>query len=65
MWQVYARILPAGQMQRFVSVLDQVANLFHRCRYNVSTTEKRTNRSRASATWEGVTCANTFGIQTA
>ena len=53
------------QLQRFVSVHDQVANLFHRCRYNVSATEKRTNRSQALTAWEGVTCANTFGIQTA
>ena len=55
----------ACQLQRFVSVHDQIANLFHRCRYNVSATEKRTNRSQAFAAWEGVSCANTFGIQTA
>ena len=53
------------QLQRFVSAHDQIANLFHRCRYNVSAAEKRTNRSQAFAAWEGVTCANTFGIQTA
>jgi putative transposase len=55
----------ARQLQRFVSVHDQIANLFHRCRYNVSAAEKRTNRSQAFAAWEGVTCANTFGIQAA
>jgi len=53
----------ARQLQRFVSVHDQVANLFHRCRYNVSATEKRTNRNQAFAAWDRVTCANTFGIQ--
>jgi putative transposase len=63
--KVMRRFKSARQLQRFVSVHDQVANLFHRCRYNVSATEKRTNRSQAFAAWEGVTCANTFGIQTA
>ena len=53
----------ARQLQRFASVHDQVANVFHRCRYNVSATEKRTNRNQAFAAWEAVTCANTFGIQ--
>ena len=55
----------ARQLQRFVSVHDQVANLFHRCRYNVRATEKRKNRSQAFAAWEGVTCANTFDLQVA
>ena len=55
----------ARQLQRFVSVHDQVANLFHRCRYNVNAAQKRTNRNQAFAAWEGVTCANIFGIQTA
>ena len=43
----------ARQLQRFASVHDQVANVFHRCRYNVSATEKRTNRNQAFAAWEG------------
>jgi putative transposase len=55
----------ARQLQRFASVHDQVANLFHRCRYNVSATEKRANRSQAFAAWEGVSCAKTFGFQAA
>ena len=55
----------ARQLQRFVSVHDQVANVFHRCRYNVSAIQKRANRNRAFAAWEGVSCANTFAIQTA
>jgi putative transposase len=59
------RFKSARQLQRFVSVHDQVANLFHRCRYNVNATEKRANRSQAMEAWEGVTCANTFGLQTA
>ena len=53
----------ARQLQRFVSVHDQVANLFHRCRYHVSAVQKRANRSQAMAAWEEVTCASTFGIQ--
>jgi putative transposase len=63
--KVMRRFKSARQLQRFVSVHDQVANLFHRCRYNVSAAEKRTNRSQAFAAWQGVTCPNTFGIQTA
>lgn len=63
--KIMRRFKSARQLQRFVSVHDQVANLFHRCRYNVSTTEKRANRSQAMEAWEGVTCANTFGLQTA
>lgn len=61
--RVMRRFKSACQLQRFVSVHDQVANLFHRCRYNVSATEMRANRTQAFAAWKGVTCANTFGIQ--
>ena len=39
----------ARQLQRFVSVHDQVANLFHRCRYNMSAIPKRANRNRSFA----------------
>jgi putative transposase len=63
--KVTRRFKSACQLQRFGSVHEQVANLFHRRRYNVSATEKRTNRNQALAAWEGVTCANTFGIQAA
>jgi hypothetical protein len=42
-----------------------VANLFHRCQYNVSAAQKRANRSQAMAVWEAATCAKTFGIQAA
>jgi putative transposase len=63
--KVMRRFKSARQLQRFVSVHDQVANLFHRCRYNVSATKKWANRSQAMEAWEGVTCANTFGLQTA
>ena len=60
--KVMRRFKSARQLQQFVSVHDQVANLFQHCRYNVDATEKRTNRSQAFAAWEGVTCANTFGL---
>lgn len=62
---VMRRFKSARQLQRFVSVHDQVAKLSHRCRYNVSAAEKRANRNQAFATWGGVTCANSFGIQAA
>ena len=63
--KVMRRFKSARQLQRFVSVHDQVGNLFRRCRYNVSATEKRANRSQAMEAWEGVTCANTVSLQTA
>lgn len=63
--KVMRRFKSACQLQRFVSVHDEVANLFHCCRSNVSATEKRANRSQAFAAWERVTCANTFGLQNA
>ena len=60
--KVMRRFKSARQLQPFVSVHDQVANLFQHCRYNVDATEKRTNRSQTFAAWEGVTCANTFAL---
>lgn len=42
---VMRRFKSARQLQRFVSVHDQVGNLFHRRRYNVNATGKRTNRN--------------------
>ena len=57
------RFKSARQLQRFLIMDDHGANLFDRCRYNVSNTQKRTNRYQAFAAWEGVSCANTVGIQ--
>lgn len=60
--KVMRRFKSARQLQQFLSVHDQVANLFQHCRYNINATEKRTNRSQAFAAWDRVTCANTFGL---
>lgn len=60
--KVIRRFKSARQLQQFVCVHDQVANLFQHCRYNVSAAEKWANRSQAMEAWEGVTCANTFGL---
>jgi putative transposase len=57
------RFKSARQLQQFLSVHDQVANLFQHCRYNARAAEKRTKRSQAFAAWQGVTCANTFGLE--
>ena len=63
-WEkVMRRSKSACQLQRFVSVHDQLANLFHGCRYPLSAAQKRANRSQAMAAWKEVTCANTFYIQ--
>jgi len=63
--KVMRRFKSARQLQQFLSVHDQVANLFQHCRYNVNAAEKRTKRSQAFAAWQGVTCANAFGAQIA
>ena len=57
--------LQIGAPTTTIRMHDQVAKLSHRCRYNVSAAEKRANRNQAFATWGGVTCANSFGIQAA
>nr|WP_295777736.1 IS6 family transposase [Rhodoferax sp.] len=44
------------QLQRFVSVHDQVANIFQHCRYNRDAKQKRELRAQAFAAWNGVTC---------
>ncbi|MEO7127612.1 MAG: IS6 family transposase [Rhodoferax sp.] len=62
--KVMRRFKSARQLQQFVSVHDQVANLFQHCRYNSNAPAKRKNRNQAFAVWEGASCANTFGLQT-
>ncbi|MEO7108760.1 MAG: hypothetical protein ABIZ09_20465, partial [Rhodoferax sp.] len=37
----------------------------HCCRCDVSAIRKQGNRNQAMATWEEMSCANTFGLQTA
>lgn len=43
------------QLQRFVSVHDQVANIFQHCRYNRDAKQKREVRAQAFAAWNKVT----------
>ena len=63
--KVMRRFKSARQRQQFLSVHDQVTNLFRYCRYNVNANEKRTNRSQAFAAWREVTHTKTFGVQIA
>ena len=55
--KVMRRFKSARQLQRFLSVHDQVANVFQHCRYNRDAKAKRTARARALQTWEAVSCA--------
>ena len=52
----------ARHFQRFLSVHDQVANLFMCCRYNRSSQKKRELRTQAFAAWNEVTCANMAAV---
>lgn len=63
--KVMRRYKSARQLQRFVSVHDQVANLFMHCRYNRDARAKRARRGQAFAAWDKVTCAQMLGKQTA
>jgi putative transposase len=51
--RIMKRFKSAGQAQRFLSVHDQVANLFRRPA-NSNTAEYRKSRAQAFATWAGV-----------
>jgi putative transposase len=51
------RFKSARQLQRFLSVHDQVANVFQHCRYNRDAKVKRAARAQALQTWEEVSCA--------
>ncbi|WP_435382732.1 IS6 family transposase [Crenobacter oryzisoli] len=54
--KVMRRFKSAGQLQRFASVHDQVANLFMCCRYHSNAQQKRSVRAQAFQAWERVTC---------
>ena len=43
------------QVQKFLSIHDQVANLFHFPRNRLSVADHRAARARAFATWEKIT----------
>ena len=55
--KVMRRYKSACQLQRFLSVHDQVANQFMHCRYNRDAKQKRELRTQAFAAWNEVTCA--------
>jgi len=52
--RVMKRFKSAGQAQRFLSIHDQVANLFHRPA-NTTAAEHRTSRAQAFTTWAEMT----------
>ena len=60
--KVMRRYKSARHLQRFLSVHDQVANLFMRCRYNRNSQKKRELRTQAFAAWHEVTCANMAAV---
>ena len=60
--KVMRRFKSACQMQRFLSVHDQVANQFMSCRYNRDAKQKRELRTQAFAAWNEVTCAKMAAV---
>jgi putative transposase len=52
--RIMKRFKSAGQAQRFLSIHDQVANLFHRPA-NTTAAEHRTSRAQAFTTWAEMT----------
>ena len=55
--KVMRRFKSPCQLQRFLSVHDQVANQFMHCRYNRDAKAKRELRKQAFEAWNVVTCA--------
>jgi putative transposase len=49
------RFKSARQLQRFVSIHDPIANLFHFPRHALSSSDHRDLRSAAMATWHEIT----------
>ena len=60
--KVMRRFKSACHLQRFVSVHDQVANIFQHCRYNRDAKQKRELRAQAFVAWNEVTCANMLAV---
>ena len=60
--KVMRRYKSACQLQRFLSVHDQVANQFMSCRYNRDAKQKRELRTQAFAAWNEVTCAKMAAV---
>jgi putative transposase len=48
------RFKSTRQLQRFVSIHDPIANLFHFPRHNLSSSDHRDLRSTAMATWSHI-----------
>ena len=60
--KVMRRFKSACHLQRFVSVHDQVANIFHHCRYNREAKQKRELRAQAFVAWNEMTCAKMVAV---
>ena len=60
--KVMRRYKSASQLQRFLSVHDQVANQFMHCRYNRDAKQKRELRTQAFAAWNEVTCTQMTAV---
>lgn len=61
--KVLRRFKSPCQLQRFLSIHEQVGNLSGQCRYNRDAKEKRALRDQALADWERFTCAPMLGKQ--
>ena len=53
--RIMKRFKSARQLQRFVSIHDPIANLFHFPRHALSSSDHRNLRSAAMATWHEIT----------
>lgn len=60
--KVMRRFKSPCQLQRFLSVHNQVANQFMHCRYNRDAKAKRTFRSQALVAWNVATCATMMAM---
>ena len=60
--KVMRRFKSACQLQRFLSVHDQLANQFMGCRYNCDAKQKRELRTQAFAAWNEVTYAQMAAV---
>jgi putative transposase len=56
--RIMKRFKSARQLQRFVSIHDPIANLFHFPRNNISSTEHRDLRNQAMNVWRELACVS-------
>jgi putative transposase len=59
--RIMKRFKSARQAQRFLSIHDPIANLFHGPRNNQTAQAFRASRSKAMTTWADITAANVVG----